>query len=108
MFLELNKTPSRDTIFDDVQVLRNAVGSVLKAICSCCPTAVIYSFFQQALKQACDLFQQSANLQDVKVAQVRLEALIEIECVLFCITELTKTLKPTEIATLSEVVQLVH
>jgi hypothetical protein len=29
-----------------------------------------------------------------KVAQIRIEALNEIECLLFCTTELAKTLKP--------------
>lgn len=43
-----------------------------------------------------------------KAAQLRIEALNEIECTLFCTTELVKTLTPQEISTLSDVVSLIH
>lgn len=33
LFLELNKTPLKDTTFDEVQMVRRDVGGVLKAIC---------------------------------------------------------------------------
>jgi hypothetical protein len=55
LFLELNKTPLRDTVFDDIQTLRRDVSGVLKAICQCCSSGVIYSFFQQSLKLSVDL-----------------------------------------------------
>ena len=42
-----------------------------------------------------------------KVTQVRIEALNEIECALFCITELAKTIKPSELSMLSDVVTLI-
>jgi hypothetical protein len=51
-FLELNKTPVRDTCFDEVVKIRTDVSGLIKSICLCCESAAIYSFFATALKQA--------------------------------------------------------
>jgi hypothetical protein len=57
LFIELNKTPRKDSCFDDIEKARRDFGGLTKSICSCCNAAVIYSFFQKALKQALDMFQ---------------------------------------------------
>lgn len=49
-FLELNKTPIKDTFFDEVQKLRRNISGLIKSICLCCESAAIYSFFATALK----------------------------------------------------------
>jgi hypothetical protein len=64
LFLELNKTPVRDTCFDEIQKLRRDVGGLIKSICLCFESSAIYSFFTTALKQALELLSQSENMQD--------------------------------------------
>lgn len=50
LFLELNKTPIKDTCFDEVQKLRRDIGGLIKSICLCCESAAIYTIFATALK----------------------------------------------------------
>lgn len=45
LFLELNKTPVKDTCFDEVQKLRRDASSLIKSICHCCGPSTIFAFF---------------------------------------------------------------
>lgn len=104
----MNKTPLKDTDFDEICKLRRDVGGLIKAICYCCGPTTIYSFFSQGLKVAVEKLQLESDVEPAKAGQIKLEALNEIECALFCMTELVKTLKPQELSVMNDVIVLLQ
>jgi len=100
-FEEMNKTSSRGEEFDDLVMLRRDLGSLIRALCRCCGPLTIYQFYKEKLSAAVLKVQAAGENSQI-------ENWIEIEGLLFCVTELTKTLVADEISAVEDVILLVN
>lgn len=81
--------------------MRNDLASLLKNIAKCCGPMTIYSILGQYLSQAVTREGQIANNDDA------VSVYLDLECLLFCITQLVRCMDTSDIGQVKDVVLLV-
>lgn len=100
-FEEFNYKKVAHEDFDDFYKVRKDYGKLIQTICKCCGPTIIYKYFIGELEKA---YKSAVADQGVD----NIEKWSRVECVLFCISELTHTLKSEEISLLKDSIELIY
>lgn len=101
VFLDFNKMSSLSSEFEELYQVRRDLASLLKNICKCCGPSTIYAILSQYLSQAIAREGQIGSTENA------VSVYVDIECLLFCITQLVKCMDTAEIGQIKDVVLLV-
>lgn len=80
--------------------VRKDYGKLIQTICKCCGPTIIYKFFLGELEKA---YKAAIAEQGTDISNWS-----RVECILFCISELTLTLKPEDISLLKDSILLIY
>ena len=90
MFMQFNELSSLSSEFEELYAVRRDLASLLRNVCKSCGSMQIYSILGQHLMQALDRLAQ-ANADSDRQFLVYLD----IECLLFCVTQQVKLIETT-------------
>jgi len=102
MFLDFNKIPSLSSEFEELYAVRRDLAELLKSICKSCGAMTIYTMLAQYLSQAVARQSQTTDSDEL------ISNYLDMECLLFCVTQLVKCLDSSQIGQIKDVVLLVQ
>ena len=100
MFLEFNFVPSLSSEFEELYTVRRELAELLKNICKSCGAMTIYPMLAQYLMQTA-VKQQTADSNE------QVTNFLDMECLLFCMTQLVRCLDSSQVGQIKDVVLLV-
>ena len=102
MFLDFNSVSSLSSEFEELYAVRRDLASLLKSICKSCGAITIYTVLSGHLSQAVARF-NAITEQDTSI-----EIYLEIECLLFCVTQLARTIHESQLSQIQDLILFVQ
>ena len=110
MFIDFNRIPSQASEFEELYAVRRDLGSLLKSLCKSCGATTIYQLLGQHLSQAVQCMTQfrAAAAGGQQNNDESITVYLDIECLLFCTTQLARCIEAAQLAQIKDVIVLVQ